>query len=245
MYLSSGGDTVIKVKYTIILILSIVGLFVLGAFISSYIIEDIMLPDNFLFYEHTPLANIFFVLLLALFAVVGAYFILGLVARIFGDNIDDVLDQLVIAFSGRKAKILVLALLPVWLFGFYMVMTSLTYVTPDEIVVMQPFDIDGEHYGYNEVEYIETGFGTESFTIYEYDKEGNFYYKIALDGKESIFCAPSVNKNIEEYDDSYIELEIFDKALCKLVFRKPQVRTVMSIYPITMMIITMNAFCVL
>ncbi len=210
----------IRFKYAFFLIVFIVILFFLGAIISSFIIEDIILPDDFLFYEHTPLCSVLFALVLIIPTVIVSLYIIFLIARKTGDNIDELFDQFGIHFTDRKVKIYLLVLLPIWIMISYFVLTSLTYVTTDEIVVLRPWNIYGEHYNYNEVEKIEAGFGNESFALYEHKKEGSFYYKITLDGTDKVFCAPSVNKNIEEYKDTYIELEIFDKALTELGIAK-------------------------
>ena len=75
----------------------------------------------------------------------------------------------------------------------------------------------GTEYRYSEVEHIETGFGSRALAFCEYKEKGSFYYIITLDGKENVFHAPTVNGDIERYqEDSYLELEEFDKALVGL-----------------------------
>jgi hypothetical protein len=118
-------------------------------------------------------------------------------------------------FIGRmpikiKAIIILLGLCVVYCFSF-----SLTYVTDDSIVVVSPFDPRGESYTYYDVEKVEAGFSDKFFAIYDYEQQGSFYYKITLDGKERIFHLPSVNEDIERYEDTYLELEEFDRALVK------------------------------
>lgn len=64
---------------------------------------------------------------------------------------------------------------------------------------------------------IYTAFGQKRFTFLEYEKKGNFYYQIELDGKKKVFYTPSVNEDIEKYaDETYLELEDFDRKLVSL-----------------------------
>ena len=75
----------------------------------------------------------------------------------------------------------------------------------------------GTTYEYSQIEEINTGFGNENFAIAEYKKKGNFFYQIKLDGKTITFHCPSVNEEIERYqEDSYLELEEFDQKLVNL-----------------------------
>ncbi|MCI9168594.1 MAG: hypothetical protein HFH01_10510 [Dorea sp.] len=51
----------------------------------------------------------------------------------------------------------------------------------------------------------------------EYQKRGNFYYQVSLDGKKIVFSTSDINENIARYDDeTYLELEDFDRRLTAL-----------------------------
>lgn len=116
--------------------------------------------------------------------------------------------------------IIIPAVIIIWLIGLYCCATSVTYVTEDKIIYHSLLNPFGTAYAYEQVEKIDTGFGDKFFAIAEYNRKGNFYYKIEVDGKKIVFHTPSVNEDIQRYDDSYIELEEFDEELMKLGISK-------------------------
>ena len=79
--------------------------------------------------------------------------------------------------------------------------------------MVQPWDPQGQEYSYSDVESIETGFGNKRFSLFDYEDEGSFYYKITVGGNEVIFHTPTTNSSIERFEDTYLELEEFDIAL--------------------------------
>lgn len=97
------------------------------------------------------------------------------------------------------------AALAVWAVLFYAAFVNITVVTGDQIIRHDILHPAGVAYGYEDVTAIEAG----------YRMDGDFYYKICLDGKWSAFSAPSVNEALRpDYEeDSYLELEEFDQAL--------------------------------
>ena len=107
-----------------------------------------------------------------------------------------------------------------WFIITYAAFTSFTYVTNDKIVVIKPWDLQGQEYTYLDVEGIETGFGNKKFSFYEHEEEGNFYYKISVGGETIVFHMTSVNPSVERYEDTYLELEEFDEALMKHMIPK-------------------------
>ena len=104
-----------------------------------------------------------------------------------------------------------------WLVLLYGCATNFTVVTSDKIICFNPWNPLGAEYQYSEVESIQTGFGSKNFAIAEYKKKGDFYYQIKLEGRTITFHVPSVNEDIQKYEeDSYLELEEFDQALVDL-----------------------------
>ncbi|HFU4217256.1 TPA: MerR family transcriptional regulator [Streptococcus suis] len=89
-----------------------------------------------------------------------------------------------------------------------------TAVTKDQI-----FDINlltpSKEYLYSDVKSVWTGFGAKVFTLDEAEKQGQFSYRIQLDGKEIVFMQPTSNQDLVT-DDTYIELEELDQRLMSL-----------------------------
>ncbi|MBQ4282933.1 MAG: hypothetical protein IJB96_03285 [Lachnospira sp.] len=87
-------------------------------------------------------------------------------------------------------------------------------MTEDSIVYYSPLHPLGITYKYIDIEEIKTGFGDKIFSLMEYERKGSFYYQIKVDGKTITIHVPSPNDDVQRYmEDSYLELEEFDKAL--------------------------------
>ena len=56
---------------------------------------------------------------------------------------------------------------------------------------------------------------TKLVTVNRSERQGEFSYQIQLDGKKIVFMQPTVNQNLIP-DDTYIELEEFDRRLMNL-----------------------------
>lgn len=210
-------------KYFLFILIS-VAIVLLGICLAIFIfiaidvlLERTILPDDYLFFENTPICS-------NMVAVIVAAPMTGLVCAVISlikmklvkvkedeEKTPDWLDAL------RKLGKWNILIAAIWIFIGYCCYTSFTYVTPDKIVKVSPFNLAGEEYSYTDVERIETGFGQKKFSLVEYEDKGNFYYKIYLDGKMTVFSVPSTNSDIERYtDDTYLELEEFDLALTDL-----------------------------
>ena len=107
-------------------------------------------------------------------------------------------------------------IVPILAFLFYISIVNVYYVTEHQIVVCTTLCPQGKVYEYQDVSEIQTGFGQKLFSIHSYDKKGNFYYKIIVDGKTLVFSQPSVNEIDRYEEDTYLELEEFDRALVQL-----------------------------
>lgn len=103
-----------------------------------------------------------------------------------------------------------------WLICMYICFTSINFVTKDAILHYSPICPQGHSYSFSEVKKVEACFGSKNFTLFDYERKGNFSYTVYVDDKKMIFDGPSTNEEIGRYDDTYLELEEFDAALMKL-----------------------------
>lgn len=193
-----------------VLLVTVVAAIVLCLLLGS-IVERVLAPQHFLFYEFSPVAKTMMIVLLVVFLIL----VLAIVADIFKIKGMSFLDIYIENWKGMKRfrPLLLIAFLA----GLYCCLTSVTFVTESEIICCSPLTPQGTSYTYAEVEQIETGFGDKFFAFQEYKKKGQFYYRIYLDEKAVVFHAPTVNGTYQRYAmDTYLELEELDSALVKL-----------------------------
>ncbi|MBQ4529314.1 MAG: MerR family transcriptional regulator [Lachnospiraceae bacterium] len=177
-------------------------------------IEKLISPKNYLFYEHQPIASIVMIWLIMIPVILVCLLLCGKIFKRTREDLEGINDIVCIWNHLGKWRLAVIFL---WLVGLYCCVTSVTFVTEDSIIYRSPMNPAGTTYGYSDVEKITTGFGDKTFAIAEYKKKGNFFYQIVLDGKKITFHVPSVNEEIERYqEDSYLELEEFDQKLFSL-----------------------------
>ena len=87
----------------------------------------------------------------------------------------------------------------------YMCVTGITVITKDKIIDYNFYNPTGVEYTYDDITNINTGFlGKRKFL---YGNKGDFYYKITLKNKKTIDLSDATS----DFDDTYLELEIFDK----------------------------------
>lgn len=196
----------------IVIITFIVGLGALVGFMMFA--EMLMAPDNYIFYERHAIADV--VLIWSI--IIPVILVCGLVVtKISKKNIKELEDVNDIVYIWNHLGKFRPVMIGIWIVVMYCCITSVTFVTEDTIVCCSPVTPKGIEYEYSDIEEINTGFGDKSFAVAEYKKKGNFYYQIKLDGKMYTFHVPSVNEEIERYaEDTYLELEDFDKALVGL-----------------------------
>lgn len=211
-----------RILAVILLIAASCGVFLIGTFLLNCVIDYLLLPENYLFYEHTPVCNSVLAFLIIVPSVFLAAFLLCAIGRKLGVAASDPFDIVrFLRFLGRW-------LIPigvVWLIATYACITSMTYVTADSIVVTSPLDPKGQAYAYSDVEKIECGFGDKNHAFCDYEKKGSFYYKITVGGDERVFHVPSPNPEIKRYEmDSYLELEELDHTLTELGIPKESCR---------------------
>lgn len=213
-----------KLKITGVMFLAIFG-FIFGLFGSFKVIglfmKTFLLPDRWLFFEYSPLAGFALIWLI----VIPLFLVCWMAMDYFKSKIiGDVEEVQVIKQSLSEGGIGRIILPLAWVFAIYLCCSSFTVVTPEKIIRHTPINPSGREYAYTDVEKVETGFGTKSFALYDYKKEGNFYYIITVNGKEIVFSQPTVNENEERFEDSYFELEEFDIALMENGIKKESSR---------------------
>ncbi|MFM0855688.1 MerR family transcriptional regulator [Streptococcus suis] len=163
----------------------------------GWLTERFFLPSDWLFYEYsTGLGKV-----AIFFIMVFLVFLLGKLARL-------------VKLSWKYG---------LGLAGGCILLTALMISTTTAVTKDQIIDINllapSKEYLYNDVKSVWTGFGTKVFTVNEFEKQGQFSYRIQLDGKEIVFMQPAVNQNLVP-DDTYIELEEFDGQLMNLKIPK-------------------------
>ncbi|WP_161950614.1 hypothetical protein, partial [Streptococcus suis] len=76
-----------------------------------------------------------------------------------------------------------------------LLISTATAVTKDLIIDINLL-APSKEYLYSDVKSVWTGFGTKVLTVNEFEKQGQFSYRIQLDGKEIVFMQPAVNQNL-------------------------------------------------
>lgn len=184
-----------------------------GLIAFMILLENIMAPKDFLFGQHNGIAEVVMIWLIIIPAVLICLILVAAFKKVAAKELEDMNDIFYIWNHLGKFRP---AVIIIWLALLYCCATSVTYVTEDKIIYHSPLSPLGTAYSYEQVTKIDTGFGDKAFAIAEYNRKGNFYYKIEVDGKKIVFHVPSVNNDIQRYaDDSYLELEEFDEALMK------------------------------
>lgn len=193
---------------------------VLGIVMIIFVMAEVeiwLAPQGWLFYQLRPWAEFFLILFLVLPAF---YFAKQLLFWLSGKIRKSSNINAASAGQGIFRKYWVLFTL-VWGMAVYVCLTSATFILEDQIIVRTPFRPQGRCYSYEEVTKVQTGFGRKAFSLHEYEKKGNFFYKITLDGRQIVLHQPSVNEQIARYEeDTYLELEEFDQRLMKLGIKK-------------------------
>lgn len=102
----------------------------------------------------------------------------------------------------------------VWIVVCYLCLTSVTYVTEDQIIIHSPICPQGKSYSYRDVSKVQAGFGQKIVSLHREQRRGTFFYTVTVGGKKIVFMQPSDNEEIARYEeDTYLELEEFDQRL--------------------------------
>ncbi|MGM5693480.1 MerR family transcriptional regulator [Streptococcus suis] len=159
----------------------------------GWLTERFFLPSDWLFYEYsTGLGKVAIFFIMAFLV-----FLLGKLARL-------------VKLSWKYG---------LGLAGSCILLTALLISTTTAVTKDQIIDINllapSKAYLYSDVKSVWTGFGTKLVTVSRAERQGEFSYQIQLDGKKIVFMQPTVNQNLVP-DDTYIELEEFDRRLMNL-----------------------------
>lgn len=159
----------------------------------GWLTERFFLPSDWLFYEYsTGLGKVAIFFIMAFLV-----FLLGKLARL-------------VKLSWKYG---------LGLAGGCILLTALLISTTTAVTKDQIIDINllapSQEYLYSDVKSVWTGFGTKLVTVNRSERQGEFSYQIQLDGKKIVFMQPAVNQNLVP-DDTYIELEEFDRQLMNL-----------------------------
>ncbi|HEM4680971.1 TPA: hypothetical protein U1036_001793 [Streptococcus suis] len=159
----------------------------------GWLTERFFLPSDWLFYEYsTGLGEV------AIFFIMAfLIFLLGKLARLVKLS-----WKYGLGLAG--GCILLTALL----------ISTTTAVTKDQIIDINPL-APSKEYLYSDVKSVWTGFGNKLVTVNRAERQGEFSYRIQLDGKEIVFMQPTSNQDLVPAD-GYIELEEFDRRLMNL-----------------------------
>ncbi len=169
-------------------------------------VYELLAPDEWLFFETHQIP--FTIYIFAIICIAGLGF---LMAKQVIDNFKEIKNYKPDIRSCIRGLILLVVL---WCASTYLCLMNTVFVTEDSIIVHSPFNIKGKVYSYNEVEKVITGFGDGGLAPFDYQKKGNFYYKVKVDGKTLLFTGGQVSEDIQRYaDDTYLELEEFDQNL--------------------------------
>ncbi|HEM5503470.1 MerR family transcriptional regulator [Streptococcus suis] len=159
----------------------------------GWLTERFFLPSDWLFYEYsTGLGKVAIFFIMAFLV-----FLLGKLARLVKLS-----WKYGLGLAG--SCILLTALL----------ISTTTAVTKDQIININLL-APSKEYLYSDVKSVWTGFGNKLVTVNRAERQGEFSYQIQLDGKKIVFMQPAVNQNLIP-DDTYIELEEFDRRLMNL-----------------------------
>lgn len=199
-------------SYWIFAIIAFVAVFA-SIIYGTGLIYELLAPDKFLFYETHQIP--FTIYIFAIMGIAGLGF---LMAKQVIDNFKEIKNY---RPNIKKCVKVLILLVVLWCASSYLCLMNTVFVTEDSIIVHSPINIKGKVYSYNEVEKVITGFGDGGLALFDYQKKGNFYYKVKVDGKTLLFTGGTPSEDIQRYtDDTYLELEEFDQKIMELGAKK-------------------------
>lgn len=167
-------------------------------------------PEDWLFYEFQGSSELVLILITEL-PFMGAF--LYLIERLRHVP-EQKSNDLAIIFSFLwKHKLISTC---VWCVLFYLAIVNVTFVTSDKIVCYSTLHPTGVTYQYEDITKVNACFGWKRFAVKAYKRKGTFSYRVYMGEKELVFSQPYANEDIERYEDSYLELEEFDKKVMSL-----------------------------
>ncbi|WP_419726222.1 MerR family transcriptional regulator [Terrisporobacter petrolearius] len=158
----------------------------------------IFVPNNYLMYVFKPPYN-YGILLFEIEVLIMIIAILYKIRKI--DSHEKEWACNLISFIKRN----IIKVVTLNLVLLYMCITGITVITKDKIIDYNFYNPMGVKYTYDDITNINTGFLGKRKLLS--GNKGDFYYKITLKNKKII----NLYQATSEFDDTYLELEIFDK----------------------------------
>ncbi|MBO5851140.1 MAG: hypothetical protein J6R29_02270 [Clostridia bacterium] len=183
-----------------------------------FLIENVIIQGDFLFYEHSEIAYFLIVVVAIIPPVVLINFVLLKLKLLTRRKLEQ--NNELVYLWNRLGKFKILLILA-YIILLYCAITSVNVVYEDKIVLKTFYNPVGKTYSYLDVTEIETGFGTSNFSCSQKNEKGTFYYTIKFGNKKVDFTSTTPNSAIERYQtESYLELEEFDKKLVDIGVKK-------------------------
>lgn len=183
----------------IILVLILTFLILIGI---DWLQFRIFIPDEYLMYVFkAPYSNLIFLFEVEVFIITIA--ILGKITKVNLHEYEWAYNLL------RFIKRNVIKVVVINIILLYICVTDITVITKDRIIDYNFYNPMGIEYTYNDITKINTGFLGKKKPLY--GNKGDFYYEIRLKNKRQI----ALSDAISDFDDTYLELEIFDKLVAK------------------------------
>lgn len=165
----------------------------------QFLQEKIFVPDSYLMFQFkTPYSYFFLFFEIELIV----YLVNKLLKSTYKE--ENVSLYISVFHFMKKHKI---ALVVLNLVVFYMCITSIVVITKEEMTDYSFYNPKGTVYQFSDIEKVETGFKGSTLKVFK-SHRGEFYYRIAFGNKKvDLYQAAS------KYEDTYYELELFDKIL--------------------------------
>lgn len=171
-------------------------------------IGKILAPQEWLFYQMKPWAETLLIALIMIPVMLFVSVLLVWLRRKFGKK-----EEIEVLGWETFRKYWYFVVLG-WIVAVYLCLSSVTYVTEDQIIVHSPLCPQGKSYAYGDVSKVQAGFGQKAVSLHREQRRGTFFYMVTIGGKRIVFMQPSVNEDISRYEeDTYLELEEFDQRL--------------------------------
>lgn len=194
-------------RILVILILALIC--IIGVFVGmTYLQYMIYMKDDFYIMSVSNFSILFLILICASFYI----FVLSRYASHYQfDEYNDYID--IVRWMKKHYKIY----LAVCLISIYLFMSNVSTISPNKIIYRSYFNPIGTIYSYDDIESVECGFYKNGLSYFH--EKGEFYYKVHMKDGQSISLQNT--QTIEKYeDDTYIEIEIFDKDVMKYPVKK-------------------------
>ncbi|MCM1258577.1 MAG: MerR family transcriptional regulator [Roseburia sp.] len=189
---------------------------VFGIFLFALLtvqLDKIFAPQDWLFSQMKPWAETLLMPLIMIPLMLFVSVFLVWLPRRFGKK--SVSEVEVLGWETFRKYWYVLGL--PWIAAVYLCLSSVTYVTEDQIIIHSPICPQGKNYSYSDVDKVQAGFGQKMLSLHRAQRRGTFSYTVTIGDKKIVFMQPYTNEKISRYEeDTYLELEEFDQRLMQL-----------------------------